>query len=95
MFINTETVVRISSPFFCKLTRMNIKKKYIGSKVFHPILRKFILIEKGNEEKYEKLGLDIFTQRRKPKLQKNDKDTKKRNDNVRGNGDGIDNNIES
>jgi hypothetical protein len=75
---------------------MNIKKKYIGSKVFHPILRKFILIEKGNEEKYEKLGLDIFTTRRKPKLsKKDDKDTKKRNDNVRGNGDGIDNDFES
>jgi len=73
---------------------MNIKKKYLGTKVFQPILRQFISIEKGNEERYEKLGLDIFTIQAKPKLNKsNDTNSKKSSDDVRGNGDGIDNNI--
>ena len=75
---------------------MNIKKIYLGSKVFQPILRQFINIEKGNEEYYYKLGLDIFTVQAKPKLNKsNDKNSKKSSDFVRGNGDGIDDNIES
>tara|TARA_R110001606_G_scaffold56821_2_gene137666 strand:+ start:2605 stop:2829 length:225 start_codon:yes stop_codon:yes gene_type:complete len=74
---------------------MNIKKKYIGSKVFHPILRQFIKIEKGNEEKYSKLGLDIFTTRKKPKLQKNDKIETGRIDNVRDDIDGTDNDLKS
>ena len=59
---------------------MKIKTKYLGSKVYHPILEQMILIEKGNEERYAKLGLDIFVTPRKPKLQKkeNAKTTKRR-----------------
>jgi hypothetical protein len=74
---------------------MNIQKKYLGTKVFHPILRQFILIEKGQEERYEKLGLDIFTKRKKPKLSIDDQTTKKRIDNVRDDVNGIDNDIKS
>jgi len=55
---------------------LKIKKKYIGSKVFQPILGQMILIEEGKEEKYYKLGLDIFTKRMNPVLQK--KTTRKR-----------------
>jgi len=74
---------------------MKIQKKYIGAKVWHPILNQYILIESGNEEKYEKLGLDIFVKARKPKLQKNDKNRKGSSDNVRGNSDGADNDQQS
>ena len=49
---------------------MKIKKKFIGSKVFCSTIRQFILIEEGNEDKYYKLGLDIFVKRKKPILQK-------------------------
>jgi hypothetical protein len=80
-------MVLLSAVFvICKI--MTIKKKYIGSKVYHSILNQFILIEAGKEERYEKLGLDIFVKPRKPKLQKNDKTSKRRNDNVRDDGDG-------
>jgi hypothetical protein len=73
---------------------MNIKKKYIGAKVYHPILNKHILIELGKEDFYEKLGMDIFTKRKQPILKKklNDKATKKRNNNVRDNSNGVDDN---
>ena len=74
---------------------MNIRKKLIGSKVFHKTLNQYILIEKGNEEKYEKLGMDVFTKRPQPKLQKNGKTRKKRSNNLDSNSDGIDNAVES
>ena len=67
---------------------MTIKKKHIGSKEFHPILRQFILIEEGQEERYEKLGLDIFVKPRKPKLEKNETTSKKRNIDDSGDGNG-------
>jgi hypothetical protein len=61
------------------MENLKIKTKLIGSKVFHPILRQMILIELGNEEKYYKLGLDVFVKQRQPKLQVTDeKTTKKR-----------------
>ena len=55
---------------------MKIKKKFIGTKVSCDIIRQHILIEEGNEEKYFNLGLDIFEKAKKPKLQKNVKNTK-------------------
>lgn len=69
---------------------MKLKKKLIGSKVWHSVLNQYILIEEGNEEKYERLGMDVFEKRRKPRLQKakNDKDSKKRNDDIRSDSDG-------
>jgi len=74
---------------------MKIKSKYIGSKVFHPILRQFVKIEKGKEEIYLKMGLDIFSKPRKPKLQKNDQVEKESIDNVRDDSDGTDNDRKS
>ena len=74
---------------------MTIKKKYIGSKVYHPILNQFILIEAGNEERYEKLGLDIFVTPKKPKLQKNEKNSKRRNKLNSGDSDRTNDNNES
>ena len=74
---------------------MKIKKELIGSKVFCSIIRQFILIEEGNENKYFKLGLDVFEKAKKPKLQKNAKNTKKRDDVDSGDGDRIDNVDES
>jgi|31_taG_2_1085359.scaffolds.fasta_scaffold05899_3 hypothetical protein len=73
---------------------MKIQKKYIGAKVWHPILNQYIDIEVGNEEKYLKLGLDIFVKARKPKLQKksNDQDSEKRNINNDNDVEGTDNN---
>lgn len=70
---------------------MKIKKKFIGSKVFCSTIRQFILIEEGNEDKYYKLGLDIFVKRKKPILQKNDTNSKKRNNNDNSDSDGTDN----
>ena len=74
---------------------MKIKSKYIGSKVFHPILRQFVKIEKGKEEIYLNMGLDIFSKPRKPKLQKNDQVEKESIDNVRDDSDGTDNDRKS
>lgn len=74
---------------------MNIRKKLIGSKVYHKVLNRYFTIEVGNEELYERLGLDVFTKRRKPKLQKNDKTKAKSDDNVHNDGNGIDDNFES
>jgi len=85
----------ISLPFFVNCKFMNIRKKLIGSKVFHKTLNRMILIEKGNEELYERLGMDVFTKRQKPKLQKNDKTSKKRSNDLRNDSNGTDDNIES
>jgi hypothetical protein len=85
-------------PFFCnlKMLKMKIKKKYLNSKVFQPIIRQFVYIEDGNESKYYSLGLDIFETEKKPKLsKKNDKTRKKSIDIVRNDINGVDNNIES
>jgi len=77
---------------------MKLKKELIGSKVWHSILNQYILIEEGNEEKYERLGMDVFEKKRKPKLQKakkDVKDSKRRDNDIRDNSDGADNNSES
>lgn len=65
-----------------------IKKKFIGTKVFHPIVNKYFLIEEGKEEYYNKLGLDIFIQPRKPKLIKDDKVKKGRHNKLRNDSNG-------
>ena len=74
---------------------MTIKKKYIGSKVYHPILDQFILIEEGKEETYEKLGFDIFVKPKKPKLQKNASTIEKFDIDLRDNGNGISDDFKS
>ena len=78
------------------MLKMKIKKKYLNSKVFQPIIRQFVYIEEGNEDKYYSLGLDIFETEKKPKLsKKNDKTRKKSIDIVCDDINGVDNNIES
>lgn len=74
---------------------MKIKKEFIGAKVFCSTLRQFFLIEEGNEKKYSRLGLDIFEKRKQPKLVKNVKNTKKRNNSGGGNGNGTNNDNKS
>lgn len=70
---------------------MKLRKDLIGSYVYHKILNRNILIEEGKEEMYEKLGLDVFTKRPKPKLTKNVKDKEERHDDNSVNINGIDN----
>lgn len=72
---------------------MKIRKELIGSKVFHKVLNKYIEIEEGKEETYQKLGMDIFEETSKPKLQrnKNAKNTKRRNNDNNANVDGAGN----
>ena len=74
---------------------MKIKKELIGSKVFCSVIRRFILIEEGNEDKYSKLGLDVFEKRKSPKLKKNVKNTESGNDIDSGDSNGTDNVDES
>jgi len=70
---------------------MKIAKKFIGSKVYHSILNTYIDIEEGNEEKYQKLGLDVFEAPKKPKLKKDAKTDKKREKHDNSNAKGSDN----
>ena len=74
---------------------MKIKKELIGAQVFCSTLRQFFLIELGNEDKYSRLGLDVFEKRKQPKLQKNVKNTKKRNNVTSRDSHGTDNVVES
>tara|TARA_R110000868_G_scaffold223829_1_gene475714 strand:- start:196 stop:420 length:225 start_codon:yes stop_codon:yes gene_type:complete len=74
---------------------MKIKKELIGSKVFCSVIRRFILIEEGNEDKYSKLGLDVFEKRKSPKLKKNAKNTEIGNDIIDSDSNGTDNVDES
>jgi len=58
-------------------------------------MSRFFVIEEGNEELYSILGIfDIF-EPTAPKLIKHVNNTKKRNDTIDSDGDGIDNDSES
>lgn len=72
------------------MAKQEIKKGLIGARVYCAILNQHLTIEKGQEEKYERLGLDIFVKKRKPKLQKNDKTAKKQHDDVHNDVEGTD-----
>lgn len=62
------------------MEKLKIKKNLIGAKVFHVTLNKYFTIEEGNEELYQKLGLNVFETPSTPKLKKDaKKTTKKRN----------------
>jgi len=52
---------------------MEILKKYIGSMQWSSLLRKWITIERGKEDFYEKIGLLHIFEKRKPKLIKDAK----------------------
>ena len=69
---------------------MKIRPELIGAKVYHSTLNVNILIEEGKEEKYSKLGMDVFI-RTKPKLQSNAKNTKRGKHNVDTDVDGTNN----
>ena len=76
---------------------MKIKNEMIGCRVWAPNLQRYVKIEAGKGDDYLSMGLiDIF-EFEKPNLVKkeNAKNTKKRNDTVDRDGDGIDNNPES
>lgn len=69
---------------------MKLRPELIGAKVYHPTLNINILIEEGKEEKYSKLGMDVFI-RTKPKLQSNAKNIKRRKHNADTDAIGTDN----
>lgn len=75
--------------------KLKIKKEYIGSKVYHATLNKHFTIEEGNEKLYEKLGLNVFEAKGKPKLNKDVKNTKRRNKQSGSNSNRTNNNYES
>jgi hypothetical protein len=52
---------------------MEILKKYIGSMQWSPLLSKWITIERGKEEFYQKIGFFHIFEKRKPKLIKDAK----------------------
>lgn len=72
------------------MAKQEIKKGLIGARVYCANLNQHIKIEEGQEEKYFKLGLDIFDKKRKPKLQKNDKIEKEQHDDLRHDVEGTD-----
>ena len=79
------------------LVTMEIKKEFIGCKVWSPTLERYVKIEAEKGEMYLSLGiLDIY-EFEKPNLVKksNVKNSKKRNDTVDCDGHGTDNDSES
>jgi hypothetical protein len=76
---------------------MEIKKQFIGCKVWSPTLSRYVKIEAEKGEMYLKLGILEIYEFEKPNLVKKDnvKNTKKRNNTAHRDGDGIDNNPES
>jgi hypothetical protein len=52
---------------------MEILKKYIGSMQWSPLLSRWITIERGKEEFYQKIGFFHIFEKRKPKLIKDAK----------------------
>ena len=76
---------------------MEIKKEFIGCKVWSPALSRYVKIEAEKGEMYLKLGIMEIYEFEKPNLVKkeNVKNSKKRNNTAGRGGDGIDNNPES
>lgn len=76
---------------------MKIKKEYIGSKCWSPLMSRFFVIEEGKEELYCNLGIFDIYEIEKPKLIKKENviNSKKRDDAIDSDGNGVDNNSES
>jgi hypothetical protein len=74
---------------------MKIKKEYIGSRCWSPLMSRFFTIEEKNGDLYEKLGILYIYDEQKPKLIKYVDYSKKRDDAIDSDGNGVDNNSES
>ena len=74
---------------------MKIKKEYIGAKCWSSLLSRWFVIEESKADLYYNLGIFDIYEIEKPKLIKYVTNTKKRNDAINSDGDGIDNDSES
>lgn len=73
---------------------MKIREELIGARVKSIFLNQWFKIEKGNEQMYHAIGLDVF-ENESPKLVKNAKNKKISIDTIGDNSNGINNNSES
>ena len=74
---------------------MKIKKEFIGSKCWSKLLSKWLIIEESKGDFYMQAGIFDIYESTAPKLIKHVNNTKKRNNAIDSNGDGIDNDSES
>jgi hypothetical protein len=76
---------------------MEIKKEYIGCKVWSSVLSRYVVIEADKGEMYFSLGIVEIYEFEKPNLVKksNVKNSKKRNDTIDCDGHRTDNDTES
>jgi len=76
---------------------MKIKKEFIGSKCWSSMMSRWFIIEESKGDLYYNLGIFDIYEIEKPKLIKkeNVSNTKKRNNAINSDGDGIDDNTES
>jgi hypothetical protein len=74
---------------------MKIRKELIGSKVFSTMMSRWILIEEGQEKMLVAFGITGIFEEKQPKIKKNAKDKQESSDELSGNDDGINNDIES
>jgi hypothetical protein len=76
---------------------MKIKKEFIGSKCWSSLLSRWFVIEESKGDLYYNLGIFDIYEIEKPKLIKKENviNTKKRNNAINSDGDGIDNDPES
>jgi hypothetical protein len=76
---------------------MKIKKEFIGSKCWSSLLSRWFVIDESKVDLYYNLGIFDIYEIEKPKLIKKENviNTKKRNDAINSDGDGIDNDTES
>ena len=76
------------------MKKLKIKKEYIGSKVRAGLLKKWYVIEEGNEQLYWELGILSIFESNEPaiiKIKKDAKDRKKPTEQLNSNGIGTDN----
>lgn len=76
---------------------MKIKKEYIGAKCWSSLMSRWFVIDESKADLYYNLGIFDIYEIEKPKLIKKENviNTKKRNDAINSDGDGIDNDTQS
>ena len=74
---------------------MKIKKEFIGAKCWSKLLSRWLIIEESKGDFYMQAGIFDIYEKSAPKLIKYVDNTKKRNDAIDSDGDGIDNDSES